>query len=277
MSTLAALFLGMEKGSILKYFGILLCFVAVIARLIYDLHFSNLYAKDGDQFRGKYFILMNVFFLSAGVFFQKKAIQHNPNISLMVLIFYIFGVGFLMNVVVYQFKFAGSRLLEDSAILTDEDWDVYFSFDYIRTLFGIMTIYMMLILMEAYRYIALIYINKKGQISKVTIFGALHGFFVVVIVMVFQNTSTFDNIFVGIITFAYFLLFISKYFQARGGKKSTAGKILRFKRIFKRDEEAKKLVGSSEVKYKDNYYQSHAEPASINNENGTSSKFFKPR
>lgn len=127
-------------------------------------------------------------------------------------------VAFLMNVLIYNMKFWGSRNVEDSFEITREAWDVYFSFNYLSSLLNVLTIYSMLILSEAYRYIALIYINKKGQISKVTIFGALHGFYVVFMVMIFKETSRFDKIFIGIITVAYFLLFISKYGQSRAGK-----------------------------------------------------------
>uniref|UniRef100_A0A7S3KKY7 Uncharacterized protein n=1 Tax=Euplotes crassus TaxID=5936 RepID=A0A7S3KKY7_EUPCR len=146
--------------------------------------------------------------------------------------------------------------MKDSSDITVEVWDVYFSFGYFVTLLNVLTIYMMLILMEAYRYIALIYINKKGQISKVTIFGALHGFFVVIIILVFEQTSVFDRIFVGMITVAYFLLFISKYVQSRAGKKSTTGKKLIFKRIFRREEFATQLISASKIQIKDNYYHS---------------------
>lgn len=230
--------------------------MAAVARLIYDIYFPDLY-PDNNQFRGKFFIFTNVFFLSAGVFFQKKVIQYNPNVSLMVLIFYIFLVAFAANFVIYQFKFAGSRLLEDSSEITRENWDIYFSFDYFRTLLNVMGIYMMLILMEAFRYISLIYINKKGQISKVTIFGALHGFFVVLIIIIFEETtSAFDDLFIGIITIAYFLLFISKYFQSRASKNSLDGKILKFKRLVSFDEQAQQYVSHTEMRYKTFFYQS---------------------
>lgn len=207
--------------------------------------------------------------LSIGVFFQKKVIEHNRNISLMVLIFYIFGVAFFANVFIYIFKFIGSRVLEDSSAITGERFDVFISVDFFVTLLNVMSIYKMLILTEMYRYIALIYINKKGQISKVTIFGALHGFFVVLIVLLFDVTTTFDQIFIATITFAYVILFISKYFETRKSKTSNVGKRVRFKRLFHGNETATQLLESGQVDFTINYFENSAGESSDKSDGGT--------
>ena len=56
----------------------------------------------------------------------------------------------------------------------------------------------MFILTEAYA--ALIYINKMGYISKVTMYSTLNGFYVVLLVMIFQGASRFDVLFATLVT-----------------------------------------------------------------------------
>lgn len=70
MSTLAAVFLGVERNSLLKASGIMLWFIAVFSRLIYDLISREAYPV-GNHFRGMVFILTNVLFLSTGILLQK--------------------------------------------------------------------------------------------------------------------------------------------------------------------------------------------------------------
>jgi hypothetical protein len=54
-----------------------------------------------------------------------------------------------------------------------------------------------------------------GHISKVTLYSGLHGFYVVIIWMIFEETIYFDYIFVLLIIIAYCALFFSKYSLAR--------------------------------------------------------------
>jgi len=106
--------------------------------------------------------------------------------------------------IIYHLKFAffhNSGI--DTYTLTKETFDSYITLEFFITLGNIMTIYSMFILTEAYRYIALIYINKMGYISKVTMYSTLHGFFVIIIIMVFKEASNFDFVFASMVTVAY--------------------------------------------------------------------------
>ena len=158
----------------------------------------------------------NLIFLSIGVLLQKKIVQSNPNVSLFVIVFYIYFSGFLMTIIIFNVKYFNDVYNPNSAHNTLENFrSVYFDFSYIRTLMSVSMIYISLILAESFRYITLLYINKMGHISKVTLYSGLHGFYVVIIWMIFEGTIYFDYIFVLLIIIAYCALFFSKYSLAR--------------------------------------------------------------
>lgn len=92
LSTIAAILLGYEKGTVLKYSGVAICTIITLARFFYD-DFYDIY--NGRHFIGKYFLFMNLIFTTIGVITQKNVLSANPNVSLIVLVFYIYFSGFL--------------------------------------------------------------------------------------------------------------------------------------------------------------------------------------
>lgn len=142
----------------------------------------------------------------------------------------------------------------DTYLLTKERFYSYLSFEYATTLLNIMTLYMMFIFTEAYRYIALLYINKMGYISKVTIYSALHGFLVMVLYIIFFDASTFDYVFSITVLFAYLCVYMSKFFHSRPGKQSTKGKRIRYQRIMLHHDEVTMHLSVSELSVSKKYF-----------------------
>lgn len=131
---------------------------------------------------------------------------------------------------------------------------------------------MMFILMEAFRYISLIYINKKEQISKVTLYGSLDGFFVILITLIFEGISFFENFFIAVVTIAYFILFLSKYFQSRMKKKSNDGKILKYMQLIDNDEEVQRNTSTSQLHPHTFFYKSEKTMSVFSREKSISKK-----
>lgn len=143
VSTLGAILLKFEVGTTLKYVGIVVCFVATGTRLFYD----DLYdTYEGSQFIGKFFLFNQVLFLSIGVLLQKMVIAKNPNCSLLVMVFYIYGCGFLTTIIIYHVKYWNDTYNEDSAHNTLESYNSYLSLEYFYTLANVAAIYGSLIL-----------------------------------------------------------------------------------------------------------------------------------
>ena len=249
--------LGFEKGSTLKFLSITICLLLTIGRIFYDMN-SHVY-ENTNQFLGKFYIFTNLTFLSIGVLVQKKVMGANAKTSLFVICFYIYLAAFSCSILVYNIKWWNDTYNEDSAHNTRESFATYFSAEYLRTIWNILGIYIMHIMAEAFRYITLVYINKQGIISRVVLYGNLHGFYVIIIWKIFEKTTNFDYFFTFMVLVAYFLLFISKYTQGKAAKAKNpnAGKI-RFKRVLDQFHEAKQVLSLSKVAIEGKYfYQSN--------------------
>jgi hypothetical protein len=249
LSTIGAISLGFEKGMPIKYAGIGLLMVAMLARLIFDS--SHDLGNGVNQFEAKYFLFYHMIFASIGVLIQKKIVAKNNNTSLLVLCFYIYLVSFSMSCLIYNIKFLNDHTNVSSSAKTNETFTYYFNFNYISTLANVMAIYLVAIIVDAYRYITLMYINKKGHISKVTLYGALHGFYVIIIWLIFEETFFYDYVFISAITIGYAILFFSKYLGGRGAKNKP--KNIKFKRAIKVNEHAE-LLSVSQVKMDGNFF-----------------------
>jgi hypothetical protein len=241
--------MGFEKGMKIKYVGIGILMVAMLARLIFDS--SHDLGNGVNQFEAKYFLFYHMIFASIGVLIQKKIVAKNNTTSLLVLCFYIYLVSFSMSCIIYNIKYLNDHYNISSSAKTNETFTYYFSFNYISTLANVMAIYLVAIIVDAYRYITLMYINKKGHISKVTLYGALHGFYVIIIWLIFEETFFYDYVFISAITVGYTILFFSKYLVGRGVKKNKP-KNIKFKRAIKVNEHAE-LLSVSQVKM-DGFY-----------------------
>lgn len=123
-----------------------------------------------------------------------------------------------------------------------------------QTLAGVAAIYIALIICEAFRYITLIYINKKGYISQVTLYGALHGFYVVIIWTIAEETFFFDHVFVGLITIAYLFLFFSKYSLSRVLKLKNNNGRIKFIRVINHLEQTAMLQSKTRISIDGKYF-----------------------
>lgn len=255
ISTLGAIVLGFEKGASLKYVAITICLSATGFRLFYD-SFYDTYAGSGRQFVGKFYVFNQVFLQSIGVLLQRKMIAYTQ-CSLIVLSFYIYGFGFLISIVIYNAKYWNDTYNSNSGHNTQESYhSIYFTFEYLWTLSKILMIYSTLILTECFRYLTLLFINREGHISKVTLYGALDAFYVVIIWKVFETTFAFDYFFIGLIALAYIMLLFSKYKLSRLVKVSNKekGKLVKFKRAIKELETAELLQSQTKIVIEGNYF-----------------------
>jgi len=156
---------------------------------------------------------------------------------------------------IYHFKFFNYRQSGvDTFKLTKEDFSSYITVENFITLVNIMAVYSTFIVTEAYRYAALTYINKMGYISQVTLYSTLHGFFVIIIIMIFEEASSFDYVFATMVTLAYLWVYSSKFFHTRAGKKSTKGKIVKFKRVLHAFDEVTLIQSVSEISISKSYF-----------------------
>lgn len=89
-----------------------------------------------------------------------------------------------------------------------------------------------------------------------TLYGGLHGFYVVIIWLIFEETFYFDYAFIGMITFAYMALFFSKYTLSRVVKLGIIKEKykVRFVRAIKDLEQADRLLSVSKVEINDNIF-----------------------
>lgn len=226
--------------------------LASFSRLLYDDEY-HVYNGRG-QFVGKFYLFSNVFLLSIGVLVQKKIVTINSKTSLPVLCFYIYLTAFLISIVVYNIKYWNDKYSVSSTRTTLEAWTYYWSPEYLKSLGNMMMIYGTLCMVEAYGYITLMYINKKGHISKVTLYGALHGFYVIIIWLVFEEAFWNDFLFIAAITFAYAILFFSKYSMSRVVKINSAKTRIKFKRAITGDEMAEKIMSTSNIQMEGKYF-----------------------
>lgn len=257
ISTIGSLILKYESPTFLKIAGIIICLLATLSRLFYD-RFNDTY--EGKQFVGKFYVFNQVIFAAMGVLLQKKLISANKKTSLLVIVFYIYLCGFLCSIIIYNIKYYNDTYNVDSKHNTKETFTTYYTFDYMRILFNIGMIWAALIVCEGYRYVTLMYIVREGQISKVVLFGSLHGFYVVIIYIVFEKTMYFDYIFIGLISIGYLSVYFSKYSQNKVEKSEIKAKRSRVKfiRTINGLEQTQLLVSGSKIEMDGEYfYQSH--------------------
>lgn len=255
IATLGAILLKFEKGTSLTFIGIIVCFVATAMRLFYD-DLNDTY--KGKLFKAKFYLFMYICFQVIGVLIQKKLLKF-AHCSLRVLVFYIWASGFITSAVFYNAKYWNDTFNYSSSKETYETFKgVYFTFEYIWILLDIAMIYIALIAAESYRYMTLIWINKKGHISKVTMYYSLHGFFVVIIWLIFEKTYAFDYFFIAMITAAYIALYFSKYTMSRVLKSNQhkTKERVQFKRTIKELEEVNLFESASRISIDGNYFYS---------------------
>jgi hypothetical protein len=111
------------------------------------------------------------------------------------------------------------------------------------------------IICDGFKYIVLISENKKGHVSKVSLYYSLHGFYVVIIYLIFypDETSNFDYPFIVLVSFGYGLMFFSKYVSHQSDKKKQVHKI-KFKRKLTNLLEVSQVQSSSEIHIKPSYF-----------------------
>lgn len=154
---------------------------------------------------------------------RNKCIEKNPNVSLLVIGFYIYFSGFVMSIIFYNIKYLNYTYHTKVTMNPPEVFPSYFSFHYISNIsIRVPYIWWALILSEFFRYVCIMYINKKGYLSKVGLYGSLHGFYVVILYIAVNPTPSADYIFIWSITVAYIWLFSSKVHKNRIGMKILA-------------------------------------------------------
>ena len=90
-------------------------------------------------------------------------------------------------------------------------------------------------------------------------YGGLHGFYVVIIWIIFEPTVYFDIVFITLITIAYLSLFLSKYSLSRVLKletKTANSKKVKFIRAIKDLEQADMLLSVSKFEINGQYFYS---------------------
>lgn len=257
LSTFGALLLKYEPPTFLKISGITICLLATLSRLFFD-RFNDTY--EGKQFVGKFYVFNQMIFASIGTLLQKKLISVNKKTSLLVIVFYVYFCGFLCSIIIYNIKYYNDTYNVDSKHNTKETFTTYYTFDYLRILSNIGMVWITYIICEGYRFVTLLYIVREGQISKVVLYGSLHGFYVVIIYIIFEKTIFFDYIFIALITIGYLFVYFSKYTENKVYKKEIKAKKSRvkFMRIINEQEQANLLVSGSKIEMDGEYfYQSH--------------------
>lgn len=175
LSTWGAIMLKFEGGTMLKYMSIAICLMAMVGRFVYD-WVADTYG--GKQFLGKFYIFMQLIFMSVGPMINKIVVKKNPKTSLFVIGFYIYCTGLVATSFIYVIKYNNYVLGVNSYKLTKESFPTFFTFEYVTLLINMTGIWSALIVTESFRYIVILYINKLGNISQVTLYSTLHGFFV---------------------------------------------------------------------------------------------------
>ena len=202
-----------------------------------------------------FYLLSNLIFLSIGVLLQKKIVQKNPKVSLFVIVFYIYSCSSIVSFFIFHLKYSKYHTSTSTHNTKEDFMHDYLHSQYFLALGSITMIFISLILAEAFRYITLLYINKMGHISKVTLYGGLHGFYVVIIWIIFEETFNFDYFFVSMIIIAYCTLFFSKYSLSRSSKSdNSAFNKVKFVRAIKDLEHADKFTSLTKLEIDRKYF-----------------------
>ena len=228
VSTVGAILLQKEKTSRMIQIGISIWLVATWSRLSYD----ALTQYDDQLFVKKFYLLLQVLFLSTGVLMQKYIIQNNSDKSLLVLGFHIYLYGTIMSGIFYTVKYIAYIKYDPVPLDPPEVFNGYLNGQWFRNVsVQVPSIFTMLVISEAFRYAALMYINKKGHISKVTLYGSLHGFYIIAIYSFTEAIDAFDIMFFTSILVAYWCLFWSKihYGRIERNKASNKKNTIKFK------------------------------------------------
>lgn len=215
LSTFGAILLGFEKGPLMKWMGVGLCLFITLVRPLYNYLVTHRIEgpPSGDVFVEKYYVMLNVIFLSIGVLIQKKVVYKNKKASLLVLCFYIYLSAFISSVFLYNVKYWNYNYLDNHAYNNRESFYYYFKYEFLENLGTMLMCILTYAMADAFKYIVLIYENKKDHVSKVSLYYSLHGFYVVLIFLIFEpdKTSSFDYPFIVLIFVGYCLMFFSKY------------------------------------------------------------------
>jgi len=253
LSTLGAMLYGYEKGTTLKYFGIVIWLGFTFSRFYFD-SFYNVY-ESRREFEGKFFLIWNVLALSIGFLIQKQIVNANPNTSLFVMVFYIYLSALIFTLINYSSKFWIYNNIDLPQENIKETFHDYMGIDYFTSLSNLFMVFFFLALCETFRYLGLIHINKEGQISKVSLYGGLHGFYVVIFWIVFLETKYFDYIFLGAIILAYMALFFSKYRLSQILKiQDESNQKIRFVKHVSELENAERLLSITKIEIDGKYF-----------------------
>lgn len=179
------------------------------------------FKKDHDEnlFFEKFFLIMQIFFISVGALNQKKMID-NINWSLLVLGFYVYLFAAMISLLNYTFMYMNYQWNEDVFVDINEPYRVYIDGKYFLNICTILGIFMAYIVSECFSYTVLMYFNRKASVSKATLFGALHAVFVIIMKYIFDVVPELDSFFFVIILIWYFMIFQSKHAAAKSKKKS---------------------------------------------------------
>ena len=82
-------------------------------------------------------------------------------------------------------------------------------------LFEMGAIFIFLMISEMFNFIALMYLNKSGQVSKVALFSTLHATYIIIFGLIKGMYSRFFIIYIVLIYCGYILMFSEKRKQAK--------------------------------------------------------------
>ena len=146
------------------------------------------------------------------------------NCSIITLGFYVYLFAGICSFMNYSFMFIKFQDNPDAFIDHSEGYDHYLEWHYFRNIFRILAIFITYVISECFSFTVLMYFVKNANISKATLFGALHGLFVVALKYIFdtEGVSHVNTYFMICIVIGYIMIFQDKRTAARGKKKQAA-------------------------------------------------------
>jgi hypothetical protein len=145
--------------------------------------------------------------------------------------------------------------LDNHAYNNRESFYYYFKSEFLENIGTMLMCILAYVMADAFKYVVLIYENKENHISKVSLYYSLHGFYVVLIFMIFEpdETSYFDYPFIVLIFIGYCLMFFSKYTMHQVVKE-TEPKNIKFMRKLKHIIEVDLIQSSTEINLDQTYF-----------------------
>lgn len=243
IATGTAIYINFEPSSKSKLFGVFLCIFGALGRLVYN----DMMERDENLFFEKYFLMIQVLFLSIGVLMQKKMIDKN-NLSLVTLAFYVYLFAASISFINYVFMYVNFNYNPDVFIDTSEPYSNFLEWSYFLNIFDVLGIWTFFVISESFSYVVLMYFVKKASVSKASLFGALHALFVIVMKLIFDEFPFIDKLFMVCVVIAYIMIFSDKYHAGRS-KKEKAQQVV-FKRKLSVFSQTGEIVAQSKVQVK---------------------------